>query len=63
MSKPLSEGLDDAGLDLLADLLVYDPAGRVSAKQACGYEYFQGMHASARNFGYMNDRMNSNGFH
>ncbi|EWC46384.1 cyclin-dependent kinase 1 [Drechslerella stenobrocha 248] len=33
-------GLDQAGLDLLEDLLVYDPAARISAKRACNHEYF-----------------------
>lgn len=33
-------GLDDNGLDLLDALLVYDPAGRISAKQACQHPYF-----------------------
>ncbi|KAK7517642.1 kinase-like domain-containing protein [Phyllosticta paracitricarpa] len=32
--------LDDNGLDLLDALLVYDPAGRISAKQACQHPYF-----------------------
>lgn len=35
--------LGDEGLDLLEALLVYDPAGRISAKQAVGHEYFYGM--------------------
>ncbi len=35
------EGLSDEGLDLLDALLVYDPAGRISAKQACVHPYFQ----------------------
>ncbi|KXL48137.1 hypothetical protein M433DRAFT_130583 [Acidomyces richmondensis BFW] len=32
--------LGDEGLDLLASLLVYDPAGRISAKQAVDHPYF-----------------------
>jgi len=32
--------LDDYGLDLLDALLVYDPAGRISAKQAVVHPYF-----------------------
>lgn len=36
----LCTNLDDAGLDLLELLLVYDPAGRISAKQACNHPYF-----------------------
>lgn len=34
--------LDDAGLDLLDALLVYDPAGRISAKQCVIHAYFTG---------------------
>lgn len=34
--------LDDTGLDLLDALLVYDPAGRISAKQAVMHPYFLG---------------------
>jgi serine/threonine protein kinase len=36
--------LDDVGHDLLEGLLVFDPSGRMSAKQAVGHEYFKGMH-------------------
>lgn len=40
--------LDDEGLDLLDALLVYDPAARISAKQAILHEYFQdGAHVNA----------------
>jgi cyclin-dependent kinase len=39
-SRPLVPGLDMAGLDLLESMLVYDPAGRISAKAACEHEYF-----------------------
>lgn len=39
---PLIANLDDDGLDLLDALLVYDPAGRISAKQACSHPYFKG---------------------
>jgi cyclin-dependent kinase len=28
-------------LDLLEMMLVYDPAGRISAKQACNHPYFE----------------------
>lgn len=38
---PLCQNLDDAGLDLLEMMLVYDPAGRISAKQACNHPYFE----------------------
>jgi len=34
--------LSDEGLDLLDALLVYDPAARISAKQACSHPYFEG---------------------
>ncbi|KAI5844380.1 kinase-like domain-containing protein [Morchella snyderi] len=33
-------GLDPAGYDLLEAMLVFDPAGRISAKQACHHDYF-----------------------
>ncbi|KAK3659711.1 Cyclin-dependent kinase catalytic subunit [Elasticomyces elasticus] len=35
--------IGDEGVDLLESLLVYDPAGRISAKQAVGHPYFFGM--------------------
>lgn len=38
---PLCSSLDDNGLDLLEMMLVYDPAGRISAKQACIHPYFE----------------------
>jgi len=41
MSKPLCANLDEQGLDLLEMLLIYDPAGRISAKQACNHPYFE----------------------
>ncbi|RVD89506.1 uncharacterized protein DFL_000510 [Arthrobotrys flagrans] len=34
------KGLDEVGLDLLEQTLVYDPVGRISAKKACEHEYF-----------------------
>lgn len=40
-SRPIVGGLDDNGLDLLDAMLVYDPAGRISAKQACLHPYFE----------------------
>ena len=40
-SVPLIPNLDEAGLDLLEMMLVYDPAGRISAKQACNHPYFE----------------------
>jgi len=39
----LCANLDDAGLDLLEMMLVYDPAGRISAKQACNHPYFENL--------------------
>lgn len=41
LSRPLVTGLDENGLDLLNAMLVYDPAGRISAKQACNHPYFE----------------------
>lgn len=38
--KALVDGLDENGMDLLDGLLVYDPAGRISAKQALNHPYF-----------------------
>ncbi|KAF2097736.1 Pkinase-domain-containing protein [Rhizodiscina lignyota] len=37
----LVTGLDNDGLDLLEGMLVYDPAGRISAKQALLHPYFE----------------------
>lgn len=37
----LCNNLDEHGLQLLEMLLVYDPAGRISAKQACNHPYFE----------------------
>ncbi|KAL4911502.1 cyclin-dependent kinase 1 [Aspergillus multicolor] len=50
-------GLEDDGLDLLEALLEYDPARRISAKQACMHPYFQ--HGSS----YYSGRTRRNGFH
>ncbi len=38
---PLCASLDEPGLDLLEMMLVYDPASRISAKQACIHPYFE----------------------
>ena len=38
--KSAVKGLDDAGLDLLAQTLIYDPAHRISAKRALQHPYF-----------------------
>jgi cyclin-dependent kinase len=37
---PLVPGLERAGCELLEALLEYDPAHRISAKQACQHHYF-----------------------
>lgn len=47
-SAPLISNLDEAGLDLLEMMLVYDPAGRISAKQACNHPYFENFEAAPR---------------
>ena len=39
----LVPGLNDAGLELLEHLLVYDPASRISAKQAVAHAFFEGV--------------------
>jgi len=56
-TKALVSGLDENGLDLLDAMLVYDPAGRISAKQACIHPYFE--HGSSAYSG----RGKTNGFH
>lgn len=56
-TRPLVNGLDDNGLDLLDAMLVYDPAGRISAKQACQHPYFE-LGSSA-----YSGRVKANGFH
>jgi cyclin-dependent kinase len=40
-SNALCNNLDGQGLDLLEMMLVYDPAGRISAKQSCNHPYFE----------------------
>ncbi|KAL2855195.1 kinase-like domain-containing protein [Aspergillus pseudodeflectus] len=56
-SHNLVPGLDEDGLDLLEALLEYDPARRISAKQACMHPYFQ--HGSS----YYSGRTRRNGIH
>lgn len=41
LNAPLCRNLDDQGLHLLQAMLAYDPAGRISAKQACNHPYFE----------------------
>jgi cyclin-dependent kinase len=63
---PLCNSLDDRGLDLLEMMLVYDPAGRISAKQACQHPYFEeGSSAySGRGLGpTFTAKTTTNGFH
>jgi len=40
-TQPICTNLGDVGLDLLEMMLVYDPSGRISAKQACNHPYFE----------------------
>ena len=40
MSKPLVSTLSEEGLDLLERMLVFDPAGRISAKASLAHAYF-----------------------
>ncbi|KKK16330.1 hypothetical protein P175DRAFT_0109745 [Aspergillus ochraceoroseus IBT 24754] len=56
-ARNLVPGLEEDGLDLLEALLEYDPAHRISAKQACMHPYFQ--HGSS----YYSGRTRRNGFH
>ena len=57
ISRALVSGLDENGLDLLDAMLVYDPAGRISAKQACIHPYFEAGSSA------YSGRGKSNGFH
>ena len=41
--EALVPGLNEDGLDLLEGLLVYDPARRISAKQAVLHPFFEGV--------------------
>jgi cyclin-dependent kinase len=63
--KPLCTNLDDHGLDLLEMMLVYDPAGRISAKQACIHPYFEDGSAaySGRGLGPTYKGAVTNGYH
>ncbi|KAB8293878.1 hypothetical protein EYC80_009357 [Monilinia laxa] len=63
MSQPLCTNLDDNGLDLLELMLVYDPAGRISAKQACQHPYFEEGSAAYSGRGLGATYKPSNGYH
>ncbi|KAK5798228.1 hypothetical protein VI817_004519 [Penicillium citrinum] len=54
---PLVPGLEEAGSDLLEALLEFDPAHRLSAKQACQHPYF------SRGSAHYAGRTTSNGYH
>lgn len=56
-NAPLVPNLEQAGCDLLEALLEYDPAHRLSAKQACMHPYF---HNGSSHY---SGRMMRNGFH
>lgn len=42
---PLCPSLEPAGQELLELMLIYDPASRISAKQACNHPYFEDLSA------------------
>lgn len=62
-SKPLCENLNERGLDLLEMMLVFDPAGRVSAKQAVNHPYFEEYYASEEASPAPGHRERSNGYY
>lgn len=62
-SKPLCENLNDRGLDLLEMMLAYDPAGRISAKQACNHPYFEEYHAEREGSAAPSSTGRSNGYY
>ncbi|TVY56330.1 Cyclin-dependent kinase 1 [Lachnellula cervina] len=63
MSQPLIKELDDQGLDLLEQMLVYDPAGRISAKASCMHPYFEEGSSAYSGRGYGPTYTKSNGYH
>jgi cyclin-dependent kinase len=60
---PLCTNLDAAGLDLLELMLQYDPAGRISAKQACMHPYFEDGSAAYSGRGKGVTYQGGNGYH
>jgi cyclin-dependent kinase len=59
----LCSNLDENGLDLLEQMLVYDPAGRISAKQSCMHPYFEDGSAAYSGRGLGPTYKGQNGFH
>ncbi|RYP10588.1 hypothetical protein DL764_000558 [Monosporascus ibericus] len=47
----LCSNLDPLGLELLEMMLVYDPAGRISAKAACNHPYFEDFTRQQNHYG------------
>ena len=60
---PLCSNLDENGLDLLEQMLVYDPAGRISAKQSCMHPYFEDGSSAYSGRGLGPTYKGQNGFH
>lgn len=58
VTKDAVKMLGNEGLDLLEALLVYDPAGRISAKQACLHPYINSPDQRRAPFG-----ARTNGYH
>ena len=50
-SAVLCSNLDPLGLELLEMMLVYDPAGRISAKAACNHPYFEDFTRQQNHYG------------
>lgn len=55
-SAPLCDKMAQNGLDLLEMMLIYDPATRISAKQACNHPYFETGHTHGSGNGYLGRR-------
>jgi|TARA_B110000285_G_C14713286_1_gene418795 serine/threonine protein kinase len=45
-----AEAIDDAGIDLLERMLVYEPSQRITARQALAHPYFTGVQLPDFNF-------------